>query len=571
MVEEIKFFKDSEKTLQVYPDMKIESAAGEAKNFKIEDAANASAKFTIYGETEQETNAGETGSTITGTGSITATNVDTSKQHKLELKGNTVLDSVAEVAGTILIGSGVTASNVDTTKEHVITTGGNIVQYNTTGNNLIDTSGFTSVTYDGVTVTKNIDGTFNIVGTATKAGGHNFGNNFASNLEQNKHYKMYINYSPTQVNIFSYLTYGGTSTTTANLTPTDSKTINANLQSAYLRLYLIKDQNYNFHNVKIMVKQTSSILRDKDYEPETFNPSNPQEINTVGNNINLFDKSNMVTFASISPDAKYVVQETTDGEYTIVVPVQPNTTYTVSKSSGSVFTIGYVNQTPTDNMSVLGVITDSTATSLTISTGDSAKYLLGYVAKNGDSYSSVINSVKVEKETKATGYTKYNAGNVKVKVSNKNLFDITELDDTTSAVKSKVFYVKPNTNYTLSTTSGSSYSNAYLYLAESPCCFAASQAVYSGHPITVNSSSEGKVYVGYRNDFDPADWSIQLEEGSTATTFVAHQEQTVTIPLPAGMELCKIGNYQDYIYRMGCNWYKYKTIEKIILDGTQGS
>jgi hypothetical protein len=373
----------------------------------------------------------------------------------------------------------------------------------TTGKNLIDTSGFTSVTYDGVTITKNADGTFNFVGTGIAgAGGHNIGNNFASKIEVGKYYHIYVSCSTSNVNLFGSVDGGNIVTTEA------VRSYSTKPSSAYLRVYFMEGKEYNLHNIKVMIAEVpnnKTFLRDEDYEPEVFNPEHPQEINTVGSNINLFDKNNMVTFASISPDAKYVVQGTTDGEYTIVVPVQPSTTYTISKSSGSVFTIGYVNQTPTNNMSVLGVITDSTVTSLTISTGDSAKYLLGYIAKNGDSYSSVIDSVKVEKGAKATGYTKYNAGSMKVKISNKNLFDITELEDTTSNIKHKVFYVKPNTNYILSTNSGSDYRDAYLYLGISPCRFPASTAAYNGHPIPINSGNEGKVYVGYRNDFDPAD------------------------------------------------------------------
>lgn len=41
---------------------------------------------------------------------------------------------------------------------------------------------------------------------------------------------------------------------------------------------------------------------------------------------------------------------------------------------------------------------------------------------------------------------------------------------------------------------------------------------------------------------------IQLEKGSTATTYTPHQEQTQTISL-GDIELCKIGNYQDYLYK----------------------
>lgn len=62
----------------------------------------------------------------------------------------------------------------------------------------------------------------------------------------------------------------------------------------------------------------------------------------------------------------------------------------------------------------------------------------------------------------------------------------------------------------------------------------------------------------------------QLEENSTATSYVAHQEQNYTITLPTGMELCKIGDYQDYIYGKPNEWYLRKKIKKVILDENYG-
>lgn len=56
-------------------------------------------------------------------------------------------------------------------------------------------------------------------------------------------------------------------------------------------------------------------------------------------------------------------------------------------------------------------------------------------------------------------------------------------------------------------------------------------------------------------------------------------EQTVTIsdgidskvfPVSLGsIELCKIGNYQDYIYKSGDGWYVHKEVSKQVLDGTE--
>lgn len=57
-------------------------------------------------------------------------------------------------------------------------------------------------------------------------------------------------------------------------------------------------------------------------------------------------------------------------------------------------------------------------------------------------------------------------------------------------------------------------------------------------------------------------------------------EQTVTIgdgvdsevfPISLGTaELCKLGNYQDYIYKSGDDWYVHKGVGKAILNGASG-
>ena len=59
---------------------------------------------------------------------------------------------------------------------------------------------------------------------------------------------------------------------------------------------------------------------------------------------------------------------------------------------------------------------------------------------------------------------------------------------------------------------------------------------------------------------------IQVVKGSNSIVISNNdntQSQNYTITLPTGMELCKIGNYQDYIYRQNGNWYKKAYIKKI--------
>lgn len=54
--------------------------------------------------------------------------------------------------------------------------------------------------------------------------------------------------------------------------------------------------------------------------------------------------------------------------------------------------------------------------------------------------------------------------------------------------------------------------------------------------------------------------NLQLELGSTATTFAAYFTP---------IELCKIGTYQDYIYKSGSDWYIHKATGKVVFDGTE--
>ena len=73
--------------------------------------------------------------------------------------------------------------------------------------------------------------------------------------------------------------------------------------------------------------------------------------------------------------------------------------------------------------------------------------------------------------------------------------------------------------------------------------------------LSKNGLAESKsIFFSYdKNCFD-----IQLESGSSATSWEAYNS----------IELNKIGNYQDYIYKTD-KWYKHKEIGKVIFKGGQ--
>ena len=61
---------------------------------------------------------------------------------------------------------------------------------------------------------------------------------------------------------------------------------------------------------------------------------------------------------------------------------------------------------------------------------------------------------------------------------------------------------------------------------------------------------------------------IQLEKGSIATDNEPYIGKSYPIYL-GDIELCKIGDYQDYIYKDNNKWYIHKEIGKVILNGSE--
>ena len=62
--------------------------------------------------------------------------------------------------------------------------------------------------------------------------------------------------------------------------------------------------------------------------------------------------------------------------------------------------------------------------------------------------------------------------------------------------------------------------------------------------------------------------NVMVEKSPIKTTYEPYIGNTYPINL-GSIELCKIGTYQDYIYKDNGNWYKYSMVGKHILDGSE--
>ena len=208
-------------------------------------------------------------------------------------------------------------------------------------------------------------------------------------------------------------------------------------------------------------------------------------------------------------------------------------------------------------------------------------------------------------------------GDVNVKIQNKNLFDFdntpySSLNSATIVKNNDKTYtvtcgnsefgavrfinndlkLKPNTTYTfsakvISTTSsngsavycssvinktGQKYGN-YVQAGQKSSVTFTTPDIIDGTLLAIGlypRQSNGTATFG----------NIQIEEGSTATSYVEHQEQN--LPLTLGdIELCKIDTAKDYFFKnvvgskyynaelLENKWYLHKEVGKIVLDGSE--
>lgn len=168
------------------------------------------------------------------------------------------------------------------------------------------------------------------------------------------------------------------------------------------------------------------------------------------------------------------------------------------------------------------------------------------------------------------------SGNNSINVCGKNLFtnivykDNYIIDSTGGETGNalgciwKKIKVKPNTTYTLSYTSTDySFGQRLSEYNSSDTFIQRNTTQTSPYTFTTTSTTEYINLSGFKTGTN-----FQIELGSQATTYEAYKGASYPISL-GDIELCKIGTYQDKIYKDNGKWYLEKKTNKIIFDGTE--
>lgn len=338
------------------------------------------------------------------------------------------------------------------------------------------------------------------------------------------------------------------------------------------------------------------------------NPDYPQEVQTVTgrqlvtlNKKNLFDKNNPNYFVGYFDDSrpKLTPQSGNANNYTFWIPCEPNTAYSLrlpyatSNPPIGGKRIGTTSTLPVAGTPVSGItptINQQTQTYENYVTAPDAKYLVVRIQgtnfnTGGGVWELTLEKLQIERGTTATTYEEFQGQSYEVNLG-KNLFDKDNVNAINGYLSSngtivasnsdRVWWVpcQPNTTYTVQRMDNATLSANRLQLATTAQTPVAGGTINdrvglnngtAGTVLSITTGANAKylcmqVYNTSGSTTESAMIeTVQVEKGPTATTYA---------PYFTPIELCKIGDYQDYIYKSGEDWYVHKAIGKVVLDGS---
>ena len=324
------------------------------------------------------------------------------------------------------------------------------------------------------------------------------------------------------------------------------------------------------------------------------NPSNPQPVNVVSgdNSINIIGKNLLPMNLTTETYATLNITNNNNGTFTLSgTPTSSfgrNIASSLTLKAGT-YTIS-ANNIPDGVYISLDEISDTMldknnfSKTFTIASNTTYNNCAIWITKN-KAYNQTI-QVQIEENTNATTFVPYSKDTYNIDLPVENLFNwnnprtvelIKSGTRTGSASPVSTFTLLPGT-YTLSFPDLVMENNNYnLGVEIVGSGISSSKLVGNSKTFTLAETKtiQNIYYFIDNNDNNNATATfsqIMLEKGSKANSYTPYG----TTPI----ELCKIGNYQDYLFHniptnphydntlVEGGWYKYGAINKLLLDGT---
>jgi len=475
---------------------------------------------------------------------------------------------------------------------------GDTYQFTTTGKNKLAPTASFSEAHNGVTFTGDGTGVYTVTGKAS-AGSNSAQMSVTAYTIQDGDYLHLMNTSAVATVAF-VIVFSDSSTISPTISPANRIYSLANQVGKTVdKIYLYASSATDLSSPVTITPMIVASATATSYEPYTAgaspNPSYPQQIDTVTGEQtvsvvgkNLFDISTLqkgsvtVTNGVATGTAGQFFSAfgtSTDGITLTRVPERASISikaYTDGNASttgnGIVIqalytdnTIGYPTYFPNNTSSY----TTKTGSSVANKTLKAIKII--YESTSANTWH--IAEFSVQDYTSDTpAYEPYQSQSYEINLG-KNLFDVSDAKtnawlssadghETTSADPNIVSgYIRVNVGqtYVVSGISSLQY-NVWSYESLSSTT-GKTHLLYNS--TTTRIITPDTNYIRFSIGGGDA-WSIrnqvQFEAGTQATTYSAYKTP---------IELCKIGTYQDYIYKDGSDWKIHKEIGKVVLDGTE--
>ena len=339
-------------------------------------------------------------------------------------------------------------------------------------------------------------------------------------------------------------------------------------------------------------------LKGQTSQTGTPTPSSPIPVNVVsGDNYidicgkNLANPNNIYLGKSINGnDGTLFNLNTRTTLYQI--QVKPNTSYNANLSSN--YYIGNMVYYKKDK-SFLETQSSSWASTKSLTTPSNAYYVSFAMKRTDDGAmtQSELEALHLQLESgTATTYEPYIGNSYPIYLGVENLL---ENNQTTQTINGVTFTVNEDKSVTLNGTStattdlylvggasqyidlglttgtynlngcvGGSGTTYMLYVVQnrSGSLYYYQSVASEGLNISVQTGDTFRIFIRVMSGQTLNNVTIkpQLEKGSMAHTYTPYGEN---------IELCKIGTYQDYIYKDNGSWYLHKEIGKVVLDGSE--
>jgi len=469
---------------------------------------------------------------------------------------------------------------------------GNTSQVQYTGKNLFNVD-FTTRTLNGITFTNNNDGSITLNGTSTNAGGFSLGARL-SNLEAGT-YTISKNMSSSINGVF-LIAYGSNDSgvqigNTAN-DASATFTTNTNYNEYWLYIY-IANSGIALNNLKLepMLEKGSSATSFEPYVGGTAspNPSYPQPINVVsgdneinicGKNLMEFDNPNNpsrsgYTYTSETPELVVCTKNGSGNDFyaQFIAYLESGQTYTLSVEDSTNRNI-YMYSDKLWGTGISGLTNKNSrkGAPLTFTSTYTGKAVIGFF---GGGSQTLTQPMLVKGNTASTTYEPYIGNSYPLYLGVENLIDTIDIYNgfTNGAVGGTI-------GYTASANTITYKKCAYVEAGQDYILYwkPNTPKATGNREIRITDSNDTilqvKTYSNANNNTSTiitpttSGWVYACLDAN-ATEVVIQKGTTIQYISTTPIELCKIGTYQDYIYKDNGSWYLHKEIGKVVLDGSE--